>query len=282
MLRLVGQVDPGAVDLSSLGELGRLTLGDWLWAGGFVAASVVVAMVVRRTLLRALETSIATFAARLIARVAAAAIVLVGFIYGMQRVGVSAAPVLGILGLAGLAVAFAFQEVLENFIAGVFMSVRRPFGDGDEVTVGEGHEGVVLDIQMRSVVLRTYDGEQVFVPNSMVWQNPIVNHTDRASRRTTIVVGVAYDTDLDRATSALADAVAAVDGVLAEPPAETRVIEFGDSSINIAVRFWHRPGISELWSTRDLVAKAVKRRCDEDGIGIPFPQRVITMAERSA
>lgn len=261
-------------DPELLQELGALTLSDWLWAGGLVLGSLLVATVVRRALVRALSAAVAPFAARLIGRLVAAVVFVVGLVYALQQVGVSVTPLLGLLGLVGLAFAFAFQEILENLIAGVFMSIRRPFVEGDEITTG-GLDGIVEDVRLRAVVMRTYDGERVYVPNASVWRNPLINHTTLGNRRTTIEVGVAYRTDLAVAGRVLQEALAGVEGVSAEPAPQALAHEFGDSSINFALRFWHEPSIATEWAVRDRVMKAVKSALDQAGIEIPFPQRVV-------
>lgn len=259
----------------SLAALSALTLGDWLWAGGLVLAAIVLAVVGKRITQKLVSARADDLVARLLGRLVALAIAAVGFVYALNQVGVSIAPLLGILGLLGLALAFAFQEILENFIAGILMSLRRPITAGDQVTTA-GHSGTVEDINLRAVELKTYSGERVYIPNAMVWKDVIVNHTELGPRRTTLDVGVDYDADLDTATASILDAVGRVSGVLDDPGPEAFVHGFGGSSIDIAIRFWHEPQKAVEWQVRDAVAKEVKKALDEVGIGIPFPQRVVT------
>lgn len=263
---------------ASLNELGELSLADWLWAIGIIVVAGVAAMLVRRLTLKTLEPSVAPFVARLLARLVALVAFGLGFVYALDRVGVSIAPILGLLGLFGLAIAFAFQEVLENFIAGVFLSVRRPFSEGDEITTDD-YEGVVEDVSLRAVTMKTYDGQRVYIPNASVWRNPIVNHTELDSRRTTLVVGVGYDTDLQEAGTLLEETLRSVEGVHLDPAPQAYAHEFADSSINYALRFWHDSTIASVWKVRDGVTKAVKRALDDANIEIPFPQRVIWSAD---
>ena len=259
---------------TTVGELGALTLSDWLWAAGLLAATILFSIVVRRALGAALERRTNPFVARLLGRMAAGIVFILGVVYTMSRLGVSIAPLLGALGLIGLALAFAFQDILENFIAGILMSLRRPFNEGDQIKTGD-IEGTVQDITLRSVTLRAYNGVRIYVPNAMVWKSPIFNHTELGSRRTTLTVGVAYDTDLDAAQRVLVDTMASVDGVLSEPPPRAFVQQFGDSSIDFAMRFWHEPQTAVEWEVRDLVARTLKKNLAAAGIEIPFPQRVL-------
>ncbi len=183
-------------------QIGELSLADWLWAGGLTIAAVLAAFMASHLVKRFTASQLAPFVARLLARIAALVVFLFGFFYAMQKVGVSLAPFLGLAGLLGLALAFAFQDVLENFIAGIMLSVRRPFRQGDEIGTA-GHEGWVEDISLREVTLRTYDGKRVFVPNADVWQNPLINHTAHGQRRTTLIVGVGYGSSLSEAQETL-------------------------------------------------------------------------------
>ncbi len=266
----------------TLEQLGALTLSDWLWAGGLTLGAAIAALITFRVIVRLSTPQIAPFVARLIGRVTAIVVFIFGFFYATEQVGVSLAPFLGVIGLLGLALAFAFQEVLENFIAGVFLSARRPFSQGDEITTAD-HEGVVEDISLRELTMRTYDGERVFIPNSAVWRNPIVNHTAEPIRRTTLSVGVAYGSSLGDVGRLLVETLEAVEGVKGDPAPQAYAYEFADSSINFSLRFWHGSSIADQWMVRDAVTRAVHEALAAASVEIPFPQRVveITGAEAS-
>ncbi len=265
----------------ALEQLGALTLADWLWAGGLTLAAIVAALITFRIVKRVSAAQLAPFVARLLARLASIVVFVLVFFYAMQRVGVSLAPLLGVVGLLGLALAFAFQEVLENFIAGVFLSARRPFNQGDEISTAD-HRGVVEDISLRELTVRTYDGELIYIPNAEVWRNPIINHTIRGVRRTTVEVGVAYDSELGDVGELLRGVLRDIEGVLDDPPPEALAYEFGASSINFALRFWHDPPIGDEWRVRDAVIKATHAALGDAAVEIPFPQRVVTIAERDS
>lgn len=264
-------------DTVSVSELSGLTLADWLWAGGIMLVAILVGLTAARLAARIIERHTSKFIARLIGRLVGALFMAIGFIYALNQLGVSVGPLLGLLGLAGLALALAFQNLLENVIAGVFMSIRRPFEAGDQVST-VGFDGTVESINLREVALVTFDGVRVHLPNAEVWAQPIVNFTELGTRRTTLEVGVSYDTHLDEAQAAILDVLHSTAGVADAPAPEAPVHEFGNSSINFAVRFWHEPDIASEWRVRDLLARSIKQRFDRDGITIPFPQRVVHMA----
>lgn len=267
-----------AVDEEVADALGGLTVGDWIQAAAIVVGALVVATIVRRLAARLVNDDdgspgIAAFVGRIVATVVA----IVGFVYALNALGVRLAPLLGALGIGGLALAFAAQQILANVFASILLQTRRPFRRGDQITTGEV-EGTVEDVNLRAVVLRTYDGERVYVPCSQVLDNPIVNHTARGTRRTTLTVGVSYGADLDEVRASLLTAVAQVEDVRDVPAPEVWVEAFGESSIDLAVRYWHPPDIASTWRVRSEVATEVKRTLDRIGVEIPFPQRVITMA----
>ena len=269
-------------DLSSVAdELSGLSLSDWVWAGSIILGSFLIAYIFRKVLARAWSDPDSSYATKVIARLISYVIVVFGLVYALGQIGVSVGPLLGALGVVGLALAFAFQDILENFIAGILMVLRRPFTIGDQITTND-YSGTVEDVTLRSMAMRTYAGERVYVPNAMVWKNVIVNHTELGQRRTTIEVGVSYDADLDHAAAVMAAATTSIEGVSASHPVEIFVEEFGESSIDFAVRFWHQPQKAVEWAIRDQVARALKRALDDAGIEIPFPQRVVYMKDGSS
>ena len=158
---------------------------------------------------------------------------------------------------------------------GVLMAFRRPLQEGDIVETND-FSGVVQDVNLRTTVVRTFDGKDVLIPNKSVFQNPLVNYSRTPDLRVDLSCGVAYGDDLEKAERV---AVAAVEGVMARDPA--RPVElfyeaFGDSSINFTVRFWiaYRRQTDYLGARSEAV-KRIKRAFDENGITIPFPIRTL-------
>lgn len=254
-------------------SIDSLTTGDWLAAAGIFLGAVVLSMVVRRITERVVrgDDTAATTAARLVGRLVGFVVAAAGLVYALSALGVRLGPLLGALGIGGLALAFAAQSILANLFASLVLMARRPFRRGDQITSGS-HEGTVEDVNFRVVVLRSYDGEKVLIPCAEVLDNPIVNHTARGQRRTNLEVGIAYDADIERARAVLLDAVADVDGVRERPAPDVHVEGFGESSVDLVVRFWHAPDVATMWRVRSDVAVACKRALDEAGIAIPFPQ----------
>jgi small conductance mechanosensitive channel len=274
----------GQDDADLAEALGGLTAEDWIRAGLIVAGAVVLSRLLQVLVTRVVRGEEgAAVAARLVGRFAGFVVVLVGLIYALASLEVSIGPLLGALGIGGLALAFGAQSILENFFSSILIQARRPFRVGDEVVLGDGTiQGVVEDVNFRVVVVRTFDGERVLVPSSLVIRNPIVNVTARGPWRTTLRVGVTYGTDLAAAQRVLLDATQRVEGVLGSPPAEVWFEGFGESSLDLAVRFWHTPETPTRWRVRSGVGMAAKRALDEAGIEIPFPQRTVWFGAEEA
>jgi len=254
-----------------------LTAGDWILAGGVFVGGIAVGRVLRALLTRRISHEDAErSAAVVVGRLAGYVAVVAGLAYALSVLDVRLAPLLGAVGIGGIAVALASQSLLANFLSSVILQVRRPFRRGDEISTN-GCAGRVEEVNFRTVILRTWEGERVFVPSSAVVNAPIVNLTSLRRRRTTLTIGVAYDTHLETAQRVLQQAVAAVDGVLESPAPEALVEGFGESSVDFAVRYWHAPETMALWQVRSRVAMAVKSALEESGITIPFPHRVVQL-----
>lgn len=254
-----------------------LTARDWIVAGATFAGFVIAAVILRRVIERLVrktdpEGSIARFAARMVQNF----IIVVGLLYALVSLGVQIGPLVGALGVTGIAIAFAVTAILENVFASVMLKTRRPIRVGDQIWT-QDRDGTVAEINFRAVVLDSFDGERVVIPSSMVMNDVIVNQTATPTRRTVLALGVAYGTDLRRAQEVIVAAASVVDGVLVTPAPQAWVTEFAESSIDFDVRFWHAPDIATTFRVRSDVAMSIKAAFDREGIEIPFPQRVVTM-----
>ncbi len=266
-----GEPDLGAVVPDGL------TAEDWITAGVTLVLFIVVARVIRSVIERFVRrTDTEGQIARFVGRVVQNVLILVGIVYALNVLGVQIGPLIGALGISGIAIAFALTAILENVFASVVLKTRRPIRIGDQVTTHE-NSGTVDEINFRTVVLRNFDGETVILPSSMVTNDVTVNHTEFGRRRTVLAVGVGYGTDLSLAQRVILDAVATVDEVHDDPEPQAWVTTFGESSIDFDVRFWHEPSIATVFRVRSGVAIAIKAAFDAEGIEIPFPQRVVTM-----
>jgi small conductance mechanosensitive channel len=211
---------------------------------------------------------------RLVGNLLRVLLVLLVFLFALSIMGVEVGAVLAGLGLAGLALAFALQNILENFVAGMLILIRKPFRPGDQIESNE-FSGTVEDIDLRVTRLRDFDDEIVLIPNATVFTEPIINLTRMGRRRTRVIVGIDYRDDHDRAQQILAAAVREVDGVLATPEPEVLCIELGDSSVDFEVSYWTLPQMREVRFVRDRVLRACKSAVEAEGMTIPWPIRTL-------
>jgi small conductance mechanosensitive channel len=175
------------------------------------------------------------------------------------------------LGASALIIGFAFKDIGENFLAGVILAFNRPFDIGD-VIVSQNYTGTVKEVDMRMTTLKTFDGNDVFIPNSLIIMNPLLNYTRASQRRHEFIVGVEYASDLGKAVQAIHAVLKDNEEVLDDPPSDVLIDEFGASSINIIVRFW--VDNDELnrsqFDVRSDIIKQVKEKFDAEEIDIPF------------
>ncbi|MGH8974772.1 MAG: mechanosensitive ion channel family protein [Acidimicrobiia bacterium] len=252
-----------------------LTALDWVQASAVLAAGLGAGRVLRRLLARRVHCDESEpGAAVVVGRIGGMTVALTGLVYALGILGVRLGPLLGAIGIGGIAVALAAQSLLANFFASVILQVRRPFRRGDQIASGE-LEGRVEDVNFRTVVLRSYDGERLLLPCAKVLESPIVNHSALGRRRTCLPVTLDYDTDLGVALHVLRGAVAEVDGVLAQPAPEVLVDRLGEAGVGVAVLYWHVPDDSLSRQVRSAVAMAMKASLEEAAIEIAFQERVI-------
>ena len=197
-------------------------------------------------------------------------ILLFGFIIAIAQLGIEVAPLLAGLGIAGFIIGFALQDTLSNFASGMMILVYRPFDEGDVVEAG-GVMGKVDKMNLVSTMVLTFDNQLLVVPNKQIWGGVIRNVTHKDTRRVDMQFGIGYSDDIPKAEKVLSEIVTGHDKVLKDPAPVIRLHQLGDSSVDFIVRPWAKTG--EYWDVYWDVTREVKRRFDEEGISIPFPQR---------
>jgi small-conductance mechanosensitive channel len=172
------------------------------------------------------------------------------------------------LGVGSVAIGFAFKDLLQNWIAGFLILIRRPFHRGDQIKVGD-IEGTVQAVETRATLVKTYNGRLVIIPNSEIYTRSVTVHTAYDIRRSELVVPVGLEVDLDQAIAVFREAVLGVADVLREPPPDVLPWEFAENNVNIRVRWWTKSQRSYEVRTRAAVVFAVKRASEAAGIALP-------------
>ncbi|MEO1967857.1 MAG: mechanosensitive ion channel family protein [Sphingomonadaceae bacterium] len=196
-------------------------------------------------------------------------IVVPGFTFGGAVAG---------LGVGAVAIGFAFQDIFENFLAGVLIMLRDKMQLGDYIEAN-GIDGTVEKITLRETHIRQFSGELTILPNSTIFKNPVKIYSDKPFRRFQLMVGVSYDTDLKKARKTIEDAVKAVPGIDEERGSDVYLREFGGSSIDLLVRWWVDTKQNNLLEVQSSVVNAIKDALDEAEIEIPFPYITHTFKE---
>ena len=142
-------------------------------------------------------------------------------------------------GIVGLALGFAFQDLAANFISGVGLSIHRtyPFKVGDIIETNDVF-GIVQQISLRTTELRTLDGKQITIPNKLIYQDKLTNHSFSGERRVDLQCGISYGEDLEKVRKVSLEAIESIENRNKNKDVEFYFQEFGDSSINFLVWFW--------------------------------------------
>jgi small conductance mechanosensitive channel len=178
-------------------------------------------------------------------------------------------------GIAGLAFAFAFQDIAANFMSGILITLRRPIRVGDVVKVKD-YMGKVQTVNLRDTVVMTFQGQMVIIPNKEVLQNPIENFSLLGKRRMDLMVGVSYGENLQKVKDLTLEAVSSISGLSPADPITFFYEEFADSSINFSIRIWvATPEQLEYLRVRSESIQKIKQTFDEAGVTIPFPVRTL-------
>lgn len=184
------------------------------------------------------------------------------------------------VGVIGLALGFAFQDIAANFMSGIIMALRRPFDVDDTVEVA-GHKARVRNISLRATELETLDGLTVLVPNKDVFQNPIVNYTRTSTRRMDLAVGTAYCDDMEKVRAVTLEALKDLEGRELGREVEVCFDGFGDSSINFTAYVWLAAADERSYRhARSEAMIAIKKAFDRSDITIPFPIRTLDFGSR--
>lgn len=214
------------------------------------------------------------FIATLLEQLVRVVFVLVGMVLAMSILGATAllGTVLGAAGVIGLAVGFAVRDTIENYIASILLSVRRPFAPNDKVVI-EGFKGTVVRLNSRATNLILDDGTQVRIPNATVYKAIITNLTRFPERRFDFEIAIGFENDLATALAVALDTVKKVEGVLESPKPTAQVDRIIEYAVVIVVNGWVDQAKSDFGKTKSEAIRTIKEAFDAAHISIPEPIR---------
>lgn len=243
----------------------------------FFAASLV-----RKFIRRATSGRQSANLGKVLGRLAQWVLIFVGLIIAVAIVTPSVTPgnLIASLGVGGVAIGFAFKDILQNFMAGLLILLREPFKIGDQIVSGD-YEGSVESIETRATMIKTYDGRRVVVPNSQIYTNPVVVNTAFETRRSQYDVGIGYGDDISRAIEVVLDVASSVHGVLSDPAADVLVSALAGSTVNLRVRWWTAPDQATVVKVRHEVIRGIKAALDREQIDMPYPTQVVLFHDQT-
>ena len=252
----------------------------WLRNIGLFLLMVLIAWIVARIIGAAVQKAVnrtqrfSVLLRQFITGIVRKVIFFVGFVIALSMLEIDIGPMLAAIGAVGFIIAFALQETLGNFAAGVMILIYRPFDVKDFVDIG-GTTGTVRNLTLVSTTLLTPDNKLVIVPNNKIWGGVITNFSANATRRVDMTFGVGYDDDLQKTAQILEEIITKHEKVLKDPAPVVKIHELGASSVNFIVRPW--VNTADYWTVFWDVTREVKKRFDEAGISIPYPQQDVHM-----
>ncbi|WP_138431099.1 mechanosensitive ion channel family protein [Fodinibius saliphilus] len=203
-------------------------------------------------------------------------IITIGVLISFNFVGINLSSLTVIFGLLSVGIGFGLQNVTSNFISGLIILFERPISVGDRVVVND-IEGDIIEINIRSTMVRTVNNISIVVPNSEFVSKNVINYSHGdPTYRLDVNVGVSYNSDLDTVLKALNEVAEKNSSVMKKPEPEVYLMEFGDSAWNMQLRLWI-PNVKDYPKIRNELNQAIVRTFDKYDIVIPFPQRDVHM-----
>ncbi len=220
------------------------------------------------------------FLQNLIRRAIQGAVVLAGVIVALDLLDATAlvGAVVGTAGLAGLALGFAFKDIVENYLAGTILAVRQPFAKNDHIRV-EGFEGKVVRLTARETILMTLDGNHVRLPNALIFRSPMLNFTRNPLRRFQFDAGVGAGDDLARARDVAVETLGGIEGVLGDPRPQALVLELGESSVAMRFTGWVDQTTADFNRVRSEALRKVKIGLEDAGLTLPSPEYIVRLRQ---
>ena len=206
-------------------------------------------------------------------------VVLLGVLLILQRWEIEIAPMLGALGIGGLAIGLALNSSLSNIFGGIQLILDRSINVGDKIMLESGEVGIVQDIGLRSTKLRTYDNELLSLPNSQLSNARVKNFTKPdVSIRVTVNFGVAYGSDVARVKELVVDAISNLDDISREPGPQVLFLNMSDFSLDMSARVWV-DDYDKQFARKLEMTELVYNTLNKNGIEIPFPTRTVYMKQ---
>ena len=252
-----------------------ITVGRILITAIIALVGVLIARIVRMVFQKRFAPTLPKDTAKSIDKLVYYGIIVIFLLAATASQGIDLGGLIVAGGFLGIVIGFASQSVVSNLISGLFLMIEKPVRQGDLIELPDsGVSGNLIDINTFSSRIQQFDGTVVRIPNEKVFTSNIRTFALSEVRRSDVTVGIAYKEDIKKAIAVMKDAIEQnMTYSLMEPEPTFWVTELGDNSVNIWVRVWHpRDDLAEVMPN---LLTVIKNALDEEGIEIPFPQRVV-------
>lgn len=269
----------------TLGEMGRQFVAALPIIGVGIAVFVlfwILAKLLRWTITNWVKRGSNYNLALVLARLGYAFTLLIGLLVAVTVVFPSVTPgrLISLLGIGGIAIGFAFQDIFQNLLAGILILLRQPFRVGDEIVSGD-FTGTVESIETRATYIKTYDGRRVIIPNSQIYKEPVTVLTEYHMIRSEYDVGIGYGDDIGRAMEVALSVLKGVDGILPDPAPDVRVWDLAASTVNLRIRWWTDPTRANVVAVRSEVLRNIAQKMADAAIDLPFPTQVVLFHDQT-
>jgi small-conductance mechanosensitive channel len=254
---------------------GEVTVLDLIVFAISVVIIVIVARIIAIYLKRALSDRMDRGELDKLVKVVQIIVILLGIWFALPSFDVDIGQLLVVGGTVGLIIAFASQKIVSNLGSGIFLLIERPVKIGDTIRIGDV-EGTVNQIRILSTIVETYAGIYVRIPNEQVFSSDITNFVANPARRFDYLVNIGYGDDAGRAVRVIRTLLEDHPFVLKNPAPSIFVSELGDSGVELTIYIWTPSRV--WWPVRTELLQKIRESLEREGIEIPFPQRVVTMA----
>ena len=252
---------------------GGVTYQDLIFFAAIVAVSVIIAKILSVYLKKSFSDRMEKSELEKFIKITQIIIIGLGIYFGIPRVEINFADLLIVGGTLAIVIGFATQKIGSNLTSGIFLMIERPIKSGDTIQI-QDVTGTVKEIHILSTIIQTFDGIYVRIPNETVFNTDITNYVANVARKFEYNVGISYKDDAGLAMGIIYRLLEEHPFILKHPSPSVYVSELGDSSVNITIYIWTPSRV--WWSVKTEMLWRIKKALDEEGIEIPFPQRVVT------
>ncbi len=178
------------------------------------------------------------------------------------------------VGVVGLALGFAFQDLVSNFISGIMIAVRAPMKVGHVIKIADVM-GTVVDLRLRDTVIRNFDGQDIYIPNKSFMTDKFANYSVFGRRQITVAVGVSHESELAKVVEALTERITRMKNILDTPKPQVFAESFNESSVKLMVSTWIKYPGTDPDLARHLLVSEIKKAAEEKVFTLAYPVRKI-------